>query len=152
MKANVSFTCRAVIRLHSSAAYPTTRSPIFTPSFSASQRCHTAVEDICALCTYVGNNNMLTKLGPPFAFSLWVAARLLLVHGSTIDHQVNPSIQPLVETLREMGFYWKVRKLLPTCPILGVSAIVRSDTDPRETKNAFEAVARYSGFLCVRCF
>jgi hypothetical protein len=35
-----------VIRLHSSAAYPTTRSPIFTPSYSASQRCHGAVENI----------------------------------------------------------------------------------------------------------
>lgn len=51
---------------------------------------------------------MLTKLGPPFAFSLWVAARLLLVHGSTIDHQVNPAIHPLVETLREMGCYYDV--------------------------------------------
>ncbi|KAK3674222.1 hypothetical protein LTR78_006069 [Recurvomyces mirabilis] len=98
----------AVIRLHSSAAYPTTRSPIFTPSFSASQRCHTAVEDICALNTYAKSNGLLDKLGPPFAFSLWVAARLLLVHGSTIDHKVNPAIQPLVETLREMGVYWKV--------------------------------------------
>ena len=104
----------AVIRLHSSAAYPTTRSPIFTPSFSASQRCHSAVEDICALCAYVRNNNMLTKLGPPFAFSLWVAARLLLVHGSTIDHQVNPAITPLVETLREMGYYWNVAERYAT--------------------------------------
>jgi hypothetical protein len=51
---------------------------------------------------------MLTKLGPPFAFSLWVAARVLLVHGSTIDHQVNPSINLLVSTLREMGRYWEV--------------------------------------------
>ncbi|EME46026.1 hypothetical protein DOTSEDRAFT_147895 [Dothistroma septosporum NZE10] len=103
-----------VIRLHSSAAYPTTRSPIFTPSFSASQRCHTAVEDICALCQYVKNNNMLTKLGPPFAFSLWVAARLLLVHGSTIDRQVNPAIQPLVETLREIGYFWNVAERYAT--------------------------------------
>ena len=111
LSANVS---RTVIRLHSSAAYPTTRSPIFTPSFSASQRCHSAVEDICALCTYVRTNNLLTKLGPPFAFSLWVAARLLLVHGSTIDHQVNPAIAPLVETLREMGYYWRVAERYAT--------------------------------------
>ncbi|KAF2812953.1 uncharacterized protein BDZ99DRAFT_437718 [Mytilinidion resinicola] len=98
----------AVIRLHSSAAYPTHRSPIFTPSFSASQRCLSAVENISTLCSYVNENNMLTKLGPPFAFSLWVAARVLLVHGSTIDHQVNPSINLLVSTLREMGRYWEV--------------------------------------------
>lgn len=103
-----------VIRLHSSAAYPTTRSPIFTPSFSASQRCHNAVEDICALNTYVRNNQMLSNLGPPFAFSLWVAARLLLVHGSTIDHQVNPTIHPLVETLQELGTYWKVAERYAT--------------------------------------
>lgn len=57
---------------------------------------------------------MLTKLGPPFAFSLWVAARLLLVHGSTIDHHVNPAIQPLVDTLREMGYYWKVAERYAT--------------------------------------
>lgn len=57
---------------------------------------------------------MLPKLGPPFAFSLWVAARVLLVHGSTIDLRVNPAIQPLVETLREMGVYWKVAERYAT--------------------------------------
>ncbi|KAG0652564.1 Depudecin biosynthesis cluster 6 [Hyphodiscus hymeniophilus] len=98
----------AVIRLHSSAAYPTTRSPIFTPSYSASQRCHGAVENIAALGEYVVQNGMLPKLGPPFAFTLWVAARLLLVHGSTIEHKLSPQIQFLVDALREMGRYWLV--------------------------------------------
>lgn len=97
-----------VIRLHSSAAYPTTRSPIFTPSYSASQRCHGAVENIAALGEYVVNNAMLPKLGPPFAFTLWVAARLLLVHGSTIEHKLSPQLQFFVETLSEMGRYWAV--------------------------------------------
>ncbi|PNS17302.1 hypothetical protein CAC42_6985 [Sphaceloma murrayae] len=97
-----------IVRLHSSAAYPTTRSPIFTPSYSASQRCHNAVEDICALNKFVRANGLLNTFGPPFAFSLWVAARLLLVHGSTIDHSVNANIHPLVDTLREMGTHWKV--------------------------------------------
>lgn len=97
-----------VIRLHSSAAYPTTRSPIFTPSYSASQRCHGAVENIAALAEVVVQSNMLHKLGPPFAFTLWVSARLLLVHGSTVEHNVSPRIAFLVETLREMGRYWPV--------------------------------------------
>ncbi|RDL39133.1 Uncharacterized protein BP5553_03473 [Venustampulla echinocandica] len=97
-----------VIRLHSSAAYPTTRSPIFTPSYSASQRCHGAVENIAALGEFVVQNGMLPKLGPPFAFTLWVAARLLLVHGSTIEHKLSPQIQFLVDTLGEMGRYWAV--------------------------------------------
>lgn len=98
----------AVVRLHSSAAYPTTRSPIFTPSYSASQRCHGAVENIAALGEFVVQNGMLPKLGPPFAFTLWVAARLLLVHGSTIERKLSPQIQFFVGTLREMGRYWLV--------------------------------------------
>lgn len=53
-------------------------------------------------------NGMLPKLGPPFAFTLWVAARLLLVHGSTIEHKLSPQIQFFVDTLREMGRYWLV--------------------------------------------
>ena len=57
---------------------------------------------------------MLSNLGPHFAFSLWVAARLLLVHGSTIDHHVNPAIYPLVETLRDMGRHWNVSERYAT--------------------------------------
>jgi hypothetical protein len=98
----------AVIRLHSSAAYPTTRSPIFTPSYSASQRCHAAVENISALCEFVVANGMLVKLGPPFAFTLWVAARVLLVHGSTVERKLGAQIGVFVDTLREMGRYWPV--------------------------------------------
>lgn len=98
----------AVVRLHSSAAYPTTRSPIFTPSFSASQRCQAAVESIVALGEFVVKQGLLSKLGPPFAFTLWVAARLLLVHGSTIEHKLSPQVAFFVDTLREMGRYWPV--------------------------------------------
>lgn len=98
----------AVIRLHSSAAYPTTRSPIFTPSLIASQHCHGAVENIAALGEFVVQNHLLDKLGPPFAFTLWVAARLLLVHGSTVEHKLSPQIAFLVDTLREMGRHWPV--------------------------------------------
>ena len=61
-----------------------------------------------ALSTYVKTADMLNQLGPPFAFSLWVAARVLLVHGCTIDHRVSQSIYPLVETLRELGKFWQV--------------------------------------------
>ncbi|KAJ5915513.1 hypothetical protein N7466_011446 [Penicillium verhagenii] len=98
----------AVIRLHSSAAYPTTRSPIFTPSYSASQRCLLAVDNILSVTRFVVENNMLDKLGPPFAFTLWVSARLLLVHGSTIAHTVSSDIIFFVDTLSRMGHHWKV--------------------------------------------
>lgn len=98
----------AVIRLHSSAAYPTTRSPIFHPSYSASQRCHGAVENIQALGEFVTQNGLLSRLGPPFAFTLWVAARLLLVHGSTVEHKLSPQLPFFVDCLREMGRHWPV--------------------------------------------
>ncbi|OAA35062.1 Transcription factor [Metarhizium rileyi] len=98
----------AVIRLHSSAAYPTTRSPMFTPSYSASQRCHGAVENVAALGEFVVQNGLLSKLGPPFAWTIWVSARLLLVHGSTVEHKLAPQISFFVDTLREMGRYWPV--------------------------------------------
>ncbi|KAE9974260.1 hypothetical protein BLS_003227 [Venturia inaequalis] len=66
------------------------------------------VNCVSVLSTYVKNADMLNQLGPPFAFSLWVAARVVLVHGCTIDHRVSPVINPLVESLREMGRCWKV--------------------------------------------
>lgn len=53
-------------------------------------------------------NNLLDRLGPPFAFTLWVCARLLLVHGSTITHTVSPDFIFFVDTLAQMGTHWKV--------------------------------------------
>lgn len=98
----------AIIRLHSSAAYPTTRSNIFTPSYSASQRCLSAVENIATIAGFVTTNSLLPKLGPPFAFTIWVSARLLLVHGSTVERKLSPKIHFFVDKLREMGRYWPV--------------------------------------------
>lgn len=54
------------------------------------------------------SEGLLNKLGPPFAFCIWVAARMALVHYSTIEKQMSPSIYTLLDTLREMGRYWKV--------------------------------------------
>ncbi|KAM4065960.1 fungal specific transcription factor [Hirsutella rhossiliensis] len=98
----------AVIRLHSSAAYPTARSNVFTPSAGAAHLCLRAVERVAALAEVVVNNGMLSKLGPPFAFTIWVCARLLLVHGSTIENAVSARISFFVDTLREIGRYWQV--------------------------------------------
>lgn len=98
----------AVVRLHSSAAYPATRSPIFTPSYSASQRCLGAVENIAALAEFASTNGYISRLGPPFAFTVWVSARLLLVHGSTVEHKLSSRIAFFVDTLRALGASWPV--------------------------------------------
>lgn len=78
------------------------------PSYSASQRCLTAVENIRLLTKFVVDNNSLDKLGPPFAFTLWVSARLLLVHGSTIARSLDTGVYFFVDTLRRMGKSWEV--------------------------------------------
>jgi Fungal specific transcription factor domain len=83
----------AVIRLHSAAAYPTAISPIFTPSFNAMQRCLGAVESLREIAQDTINNSMLDLLGPPFAFSLWTSAKLLLVHAATVDNPTDQQTQ-----------------------------------------------------------
>ena len=96
------------MRLHSSAAFPTNQSNLFKPSLAASQHCLDAVTNISALCGHVNSAGLLNKLGPPFAFSIWVAARVLLVHAATVAHEIDPKLKPFVDTLREMGAYWNV--------------------------------------------
>ncbi|KAL6242927.1 hypothetical protein RBB50_010027 [Rhinocladiella similis] len=102
--------CLTVIRLNSSAAYPSQTSPIFSSSYSAMQRCLSAVENLRQLCRFVKLSGLLDKLGPPFGFAIWVGSRVMLVHGSTMDHEVDPDIDFFVLTLAEMGEYWLVAK------------------------------------------
>lgn len=96
----------AVMRLHSSAAYPTFRSNFFKPSYSAIQRCIRAAKDIEDISCWVAGTYRLDALGPPFAFSLWVAARVLLVHASTVE--TTPETGVFVSLLSQMGRRWRV--------------------------------------------
>lgn len=98
----------AVVRLHSAAAYPTTRSHIFMPSHYAMQRCLSAVQSLGDIARDVYEADGLDLLGPPFAFSLWVAARLLIVHAATVGCLVDPKIEFLIETLNHVGQYWEL--------------------------------------------
>ncbi|KAG9784905.1 hypothetical protein ABEF93_003398 [Exophiala dermatitidis] len=100
----------SVIRLHSSAAYPTIKSPVFTPSYHAIQRCLGAVESLREIAQDVLNTGMLALLGHPFAFSLWVSARLLLVHAATMECDVDPKIGFFISTLEQMGQHWQVAR------------------------------------------
>ncbi|KAH6894688.1 fungal-specific transcription factor domain-containing protein [Thelonectria olida] len=96
-----------VVRLHSSAAYPAVRSHIFVPSHYAMQKCLSAVKSLGDIAQDVLEANGLDLLGPPFAFSLWVAARLLLVHASTTG-SLDPRIAFFIDTLRHVGQHWEV--------------------------------------------
>ena len=99
-----------VIRLNSSAAYPSQTSAIFSSSYSAMQRCLSAVDGMRQLANFVAMSGLLEKLGPPFAFAVWVCARVTLVHGSTMDHEVDPDMSYFVTVLSEMGQYWEVAR------------------------------------------
>ena len=96
------------IRLNSSAAYPSQSSSLFSSSYSAMQRCLSAVDSMRHLCQLVRTSGLLDKLGPPFAFSAWVCARVALVHGSIMDHELDPVVDFFVTILAEMGQHWDV--------------------------------------------
>ena len=104
----------SVIRLHSCAAYPIATSHIFTPSPDAAQRCLGAVESLRGIAKDVVEGNMLDLLGHPFAFSLWVSARLLLVHTAAAApagcDEVDGQIRFFILTLQKMGRYWEVAR------------------------------------------
>ncbi|OAA63453.1 Transcription factor [Niveomyces insectorum RCEF 264] len=101
----------AVVRLHAVVAYPAARSALFMPSQYAVERCLSAVHSLADIVRDVREANGLDLLGPPFAFSLWVAARLLLVHASSVSAGaagVDDRIDFFIETLRHVGQHWEV--------------------------------------------
>jgi hypothetical protein len=80
------------------------------PSLSATKQCVAAVDQIYHITKFVLEHGWVSRLGPTFAFSVWVAARLLLVHGSTVERSLSPQIGFFVEALREVGRYWPVAR------------------------------------------
>jgi hypothetical protein len=81
---------------------------IFTPSYHAVQRCLTAVDSLCDIVRDVREVDGLDLLGPPFAFSLWMAARVLLVHAAATGSVVDAKIDFFIETLAHVGRFWEV--------------------------------------------
>ncbi|KAK5090353.1 hypothetical protein LTS08_006862 [Lithohypha guttulata] len=99
----------SIIRLHSAAGYPIVCSSVFMPSQQAMHRCLAAVESLRAIAQDVMDSNGLDLLGPPFAFSLWAAARVLLVHAAATESTVDlEKIAFFISTLEQMGHYWEV--------------------------------------------
>ncbi|POR39311.1 Putative transcriptional regulatory protein [Tolypocladium paradoxum] len=98
----------AVVRLHSPAAYPTVRSHIFVPSHYAMQRCLSAVHSLADITQDVYEADGLDLVGPPFAFSLWIAARLLIVHAAVVGCAVDAKVDFFMDILGHVGQYWEV--------------------------------------------
>ncbi|KAA8652432.1 fungal specific transcription factor domain-containing protein [Aspergillus tanneri] len=98
----------SVVRLHSCAAYPPVQSHIFIPSLHALQRCRAAVQSLREIAQDVFDTGMLNLLGPQFAFSLYVAARLLLVHTGSKGEDLDSSYQFFVFILEQMAQQWSL--------------------------------------------
>ncbi|PKS08760.1 hypothetical protein jhhlp_004813 [Lomentospora prolificans] len=104
----------AVVRLHSPAAYPVIQSHLLVPSNYAMQRCMSAVKSLGGIVQDVRAADGLDLLGPLFALSLWVAARLLIVHAAALSCPVDPMIDLFITTLEEMGRHWDVASFYAT--------------------------------------
>lgn len=100
----------AVIQLHGPAAYPPKSSKFFRPSYNAMQKCLGAVVSLKELTQDVVDTDMLDLLGPGFAFALWSATRLLLIHASIKGHTLNANIFFFMDTLAQLGQYWPIAR------------------------------------------
>ncbi|KAF5260766.1 hypothetical protein FOXYS1_8574 [Fusarium oxysporum] len=101
----------STIRLNSVAAYPIIQSALFVPSYRAMQNCLSAVDSLQRIAQDVLDIDGLYLLGPHFAFSLWVSARLLMLHAATLSCEISPKIDFFIATLSQMGQYWPVASI-----------------------------------------
>lgn len=98
-----------VIRLHSSAGYSLIKSDFFTSSPSAARKCVQAAKNMVILARQVSAMGNWECLGPHYAWSLWVSARLLLVDCVTSNKGAFPvDLEFLIAALKQMGQVWKV--------------------------------------------
>ncbi|GAO48123.1 hypothetical protein G7K_2307-t1 [Saitoella complicata NRRL Y-17804] len=89
----------AVIRLHSTAAYPAATSILFSSSAWAVRKCLAAVENVSSLCSLVAQHDLYKVLGHSFTFVVWVATRVLLVHHASLTGSLRtPATSPVATT------------------------------------------------------
>lgn len=95
--------------MYTVASSPSTKSPYLRPSPSAPARCRQAIRDVASLTTCVPIHE-LNKLGPIFAFVVWVAARSLVIlwtKGYENTYGSMPAdLEPLLNALRQLSIWW----------------------------------------------
>ncbi|BFZ60904.1 hypothetical protein YB2330_001956 [Saitoella coloradoensis] len=131
----------AVIRLHSTAAYPAATSILFSSSPWAVRKCLAAVENVSSLCSLVAQHDLYKVLGHSFTFVVWVATRLLLVHHASLTGSLGtPATSPVVTT--STGTTTAVRNT--TDGYLGTSSRHRPVLpDVQQFLTALSAMAKY---------
>ncbi|KAK9466126.1 fungal-specific transcription factor domain-containing protein [Lipomyces arxii] len=101
-----------IIRINSSAGYPYQQSGKFVANMVARDQCLEAVNNIVALTQIILSNSdsLEAYLGPHYAFTLWVAARLSIVHAFITSNILPDSITVLVRSLGIVARHWPVAK------------------------------------------
>ncbi|KAK7203059.1 fungal-specific transcription factor domain-containing protein [Myxozyma melibiosi] len=101
-----------VIRINSSAGYPYRQSANFQANSEARARSLASVSQIVSLAEYLSTkpSRFYKSIGPHYAFTLWVAARLSIVHSFVTKKMLSDDIATLVKTLAGIGEYWQVAK------------------------------------------
>lgn len=102
----------AVIRINSAAGYPYKQSANFKASPESRSRSLVAVSNIVELAHVLSTDpqRFYKCVGPHYAFTLWVAGRLSIVHCFMTVTMLTDDIATLVKTLAGIGEYWQVAK------------------------------------------
>ncbi|KAK9482548.1 fungal-specific transcription factor domain-containing protein [Lipomyces starkeyi] len=102
----------AIVRINSAVGYPYQQSSKFRTSYPARECCLTAVANIVELTKFIAFDpgKFYKSLGPHYAWMLWVAARLSIVHSFTVKAMPTDDITVLVRALSAMGQYWNVAR------------------------------------------
>lgn len=95
--------------MYTVAAFPQPRYANMLPSDSAKTHCREAVRQVASLARPL-NASELNCLGPMFAFTVWVAARSLVILWTTGyegSYQTKPAdLELLMNVLRQMTAHW----------------------------------------------
>ncbi|GAD96499.1 hypothetical protein FG09884.1 [Paecilomyces variotii No. 5] len=97
------------IRLYTVAAFPSTTSPYLRPSVAARGRCRQVISEITSLVKNLKTSD-LDRLGPMFAFVVWVASRSLIILWTTgyeaAKELLPPDLEILLNILRQLSMRW----------------------------------------------
>lgn len=97
------------IRMYTVAMLPSTNSPYLRPSASARGHCRKAVQNVTSLTASLQAHE-ISPLGPMFAFSIWVAARSLIILWTTgyetTSGEMPADLESLLSSLHHSAVHW----------------------------------------------
>jgi hypothetical protein len=101
---------RIQLRIYTVAAFPPSKTPELVPSGPAKRSCREAVRRVIGILSPLTGHD-LQRLGPGFAFVVWVAARSLVILWTSGAYEspqqsVPSDLDLLLSTLRHISAFW----------------------------------------------